>query len=386
MLYDSKNNITIRSSMDYQRLNTYEHLRESYGIREFSNDEFKNEISEIASTLYKSRNYTAGTLINKHDKTKKSGKLFQFNIKSVDWIKKLNVIVCHNYNSDEKYVDISVIANSKAYSFAYDDYGCPVSNYQQLNLYDISFELYDENKNIEYFEVDDKSMKTATILFCFNKMSYDKFEYDCALHHELSHISDLIYNKVHKLNSEIIETDYISGIISRQDFINRESQDIIYDIKYNEEILDILIDLICENLYILNISEMKARLNNFYGIFKEMNIVTLYNKINKYTDLNKKSIPEILCSISDVFNDYYKLYIALGLFNDYLDKDLKNKFIQYINLFINRERDNKDIKYIFGKKFTSTTELLVYLRERIYDNFLHKSLSLFYNELSMKFE
>lgn len=367
----SNYNIKISKTSDYAQMIQHRLLLEEFGIRDYSNDDFNEEIRQISIDLVKSRNTETATIINKHNKTSLTGNLYQYEISSVKWLDKLNIFISHQFLSEEPFVDVMVLADSVSYSFKYNDYGIIEPTDQTIDMYDIEFDLFLNGDRIDYFKRINGKMKVATILFIFNKTHYSEYEFETALHHELSHISDSIYKSVPKINSEIIDTDIITDISDVRYLLNLTNSQIKEYIKTIDN--DAFIDTITYFYYMLNVSEMKARLNNFrYDIAKNSNIETLKRNIKRHqVDLLKT-----LQTLSEDFYIYYNLYRLYGLYQKYLTDEQKQNCMDQINIFINRVRPRDEIKYTFGRTFKTTDELLSFLRQRIYDNFIVKSTAM----------
>ena len=224
---------------------------------------------------------------------------------------------------------------------------------------------------------------------------FNKSELTLILKHEISHIYDVYKQNIsfNKLNNDLLElssdiiyndnktNDIIDKLLNEKNNVNTLKHLINTEVSY-----EVVSNFIADNLYLLNKSELRARLNNCrYEIEQFIN--------NKNIILNIKNndiLQDKLRLISSTFNTYFILYEILKMFIKYLSNDIKQQFIDndIKNVYDKLRPNDYNYKKMFNKKLTNNYNqytlksfdlFIQYHVDNIYNIFLKHAISIFGN-------
>jgi len=364
------------------------HLDETFGIKEYDNLIFTNELKNISNQLLNkiiSNNITYDYALYENDIYLVNLERNRFLLSSIDWCNNVDIYLTETPLTNED-LDIFIIDDNYTYNERND----------KLILCHYTFKLLkDNNKIVEPFIVKNNKLVRTSIIISYNKnIKLTVDELTSILKHEFSHIYDLLSNKltIAELNSDLIDlnSNYGNDLnLSLNSFItlnnlltendeNRKKELIKNNINY--QIIHLLFK---DNIYLLNKSELKARLNNCrYDIQTKIKNID----INNLSDI----LQEELRKISKDFNTYFILFNVFKLLIDYLPDNIKKEFaekdIKNIYGKLRPEIDNKWIKYPYNNSFKdknntyselSFNAFFNYHKENIYNIFLKHAISIF---------
>ena len=366
-------------------------INETFGVKEFGNEQYDKEIYKIADDILKNFEYPIqydSVLLENGNEICKLKQL-KYKIKSIDWLYNLYVYITSfpilSYDND-----VITIENQ---TFVYEKI-----NDEKVKIVpaDFSFRIINNDLIVEPYIVKDNKIVQASILISVpnigivkNKL-YKHDELSAILQHEFSHLYDyLATGKTSKIvNTDLMEQgNYLSLSEEQNDLIKKllgnniraiEKKQIIKE-KINSNVLH---NLFVDNIYLLNKSEMRARLQNCrYEIKKN---IDRCNSIVYNQDIQQN----ILRQISVQFNTYYILYELFKLLIKYTPNEVKEEFVEKSikEQFGKLRPDNYEPKYPYNKSFKnnkneydldSFDKFFNYHIDNIYNIFLRNALSIF---------
>lgn len=366
-------------------------INEAFGIKEYENKQYDKEILDIASDilqLFKTPLQYNAVLVENDDEI---CKLFhkKYVIRSIKWLQTLHVYLT-SYPILSYDPDIFMVADK---SFGYN------KERNKIEEYKYSFQLFNNTKPVEPLIIRNNKIIKASIIISvpdrynigiispIKSYIFKADELSFILKHELSHLYDLLSNNItiKQLNTDLLEQEsYLTldetyeqiatTLLSNNDVNNKVKSKTIKE-KITAQNLH---NLFVENIYLLNKSEMRARLQNCrYEIKKNIDKV-IYNHVKQ----------NLLRQISRQFETYYILYELFGLLIQYTPDNIKQEFVeQSIKEYFGKPRpDNYEPKYPYNKSFkndkntydiNSFDSFFEYHRKNIYDIFLHNAMSIF---------
>lgn len=418
----------------------YHSLLEKYGIRDYDNFEHINQLEDITSEIYnfiiKHRNDVEyDSLLYNDVNMELECKMFSFELKHIDWLSKLNILVSFEIDgiSKMKHDEIKRIYSQDYYNQfisstenVYATIGDSLI-YNSIQLDNGSFRNYIDNckyncinmktrKQIELFRKTKKSIETATILIqvpnIFKLLSERELVF--VLKHELSHINDMLYKDMSIFNTDKVEQQVIGpDEHTQRDYIflnnynqeNNTNFETLYNLlmsfktksefkqlienKDKDRTISMFIsDVIVNNIEYLNLSEIKAYLNQFQ--------MELTDKINPYRFhiLNKKYKADIRqINMLEYISDFYALYVQLKrileFFKEYTISSDKHIFEEeFIFPIINRKRDIgpgvRTPEFMYNRKFNSFDAFMDFLIDRIQRHFIRHANHLAYDVIDYK--
>lgn len=368
-------------------------LNETYGIKEFDNKEYDSEIMDISKDILNHFNDTLeyNSILLENDEELCYLQQLNYEIKTIDWLENLHVYLTNTpINSLEN--DSMVITNQV---YIYRD------QFTKSNIVpcDYKFQIINnDNELVEPFIINKNMVKHASILIIIPDISkiYTLDELCSILKHELSHVYDFYSTKLtpNETNTDFLELHSFLKLpyilekeietLMKKEISISQKRNIINNIDEN-----MLHNIFVENIYLLNKSELRARLQNCrYEIQK--NIHMLDSKI-----INKDLMQDRLRLISDQFNTYYSLYELFKLLVKYTPNDIKEKFTENSikDQFGKLRPDNYEPKYPYNKSFKNNRNIydldsfdkfFNYHINNIYDIFLKNALSIFNDYFTSK--
>lgn len=174
-----------------QKQKLYNHLRESFGVREYRNEHLDRKIFEAADRIndYVKNSFHSSDNLNnavlKMNGTVTNCYYFPMHINDCcNWLNTLNIVVCIDKNVDSE-LDVYVLNDSYTYNVVHN----LNTGANEMKLCSLDIKLSDNDMhNIVY----SKKKDIATIVF---KIPYrhmiNPIEFECIIHHEFSHISDI---------------------------------------------------------------------------------------------------------------------------------------------------------------------------------------------------
>lgn len=370
-------------------------LNEKYGMKEYDNKKLENELYNIASKITYSYMNIIKNKLNYNYKLYENGKFkrklygLSFNIESVDWLDKLNIYFTLE-QIDEKNIGNDTMTLSNSCGYMYN------SETEKTELSKIKRQIFtNDNKMVNVYLVKDNTVNTASILFSFYKGLYNKDYLVSILEHEINHIFDMYIQNIDntKLNQDQLLYDWLTPISVETSELYRDlvSSKLTYNDKVNiikngQFTYDALSELFKGWIYLLNESELHARLYNFN--FELIHTTTKYNCGAKV----EQNIIRYLHNISPIFREYYDIYQILKIVKEYLPDYMKEQFAKTdIKLVYNKEF-NEDFlnKYPYNRKFKGSNNIKIFNNfiqfhiDRIYNIFLHNATSLTYEKIYEK--
>ena len=361
-------------------------LNETYGIKEYDNKEYDNEINSIANDILNhfSNTLEYNAILLENDEEFCYLQQLNYKLKSIDWLELLHVYITTTpINSYEN--DTMVITNQV---YIYNN---------QLNKSNIipcnyNFQIINNNNEIiEPFIINRDIVKHASIIITVPNITkiYNVDELAAILKHELSHIYDAYSSQLslNEINTDLMELDSFLKLpykLEQNIELLLNSNISIYKKRNIIKTLDenILHNIFVENIYLLNKSELRARLQNCrYEIKKNIHI--LDSKI-----INIDLMQDRLRLISKQFNTYFTLYELFNLFIKYIPNNIKEKFTENsIKEQFGKQRPNYyEPKYPYNKSFknnkndydiSSFDKFFTYHIDNIYNIFLKNAISIF---------
>ena len=311
-------------------------LNESWGIKEFNNDEFENLIKSIPQQFLYETNKTKEFLVDKH-----TIKFYKLDIQlNLSWIKNLQIFYTYN--------DI--------FYYYFQTYG--ISPNVPLNSNSENSVIENEIENL-YIEKNDCIITTPILLYIDkNHEDFIKF-YSSIIYHEIAHLYDRIKCKSNTgLDIEFARNNEINHdryqLIKMRLINNRYS---LNDLKY-------IINEFIENT---NYSEAHAYTESSYFdmlLYMEDLSLISWKLMGDYSQKN------ILKNISNKIGDIYE-------YTDIIKKLIDNRNpinIRYKKLYLN------ELNARYNKNFISVNDLLKYYYKHLLHikNNIDKSFSYFY--------
>lgn len=368
------------------------HLDETFGIKEYNNLAFTNElknISKLILTKIITNNINYNYALYENDNYLVNLERNRFSLSSIDWCNNVDIYLTETPITDDN-LDIFIIDDNYTYNERND----------KLILCHYTFKLLkDNNKIVEPFIFKNNKLSRVSIIISYNKnIKLTEDELTSILKHEFTHIYDLLSNKltIAELNSDLINLNsnygndlnlsfnsflILNNLLTENDE-NKKKELIKNNVNY--QIIHLLFK---DNIYLLNKSELKARLSNCrYDIQR---------KINFLNDKISNILQEELRKISKDFNTYFILFNIFKLLIEYLPDNIKKEFaekdIKNIYGKLRPEIDNKWIKYPYNNSFKdkhntyseqSFNLFFNYHKENIYNIFLKHAISIFEDYIS----
>lgn len=267
-----------------------------------------------------------------------------------DWIEKLNVYVSFDFNATENdaiYNDYMTLSDSSA------EY-VENNNNTGYIINQVNFIIKDINKprkhKIEIIK--NKQYEEASVLLIIRNaelISKQSSGFDYIIKHELEHLYYRLINDITNIkdNSDTIEQMFYNIDVNIEDIDKYNKMlSILNDIEIDDKKrIEIIKNMdyqsiqvyIMDILYLLNASELHARLMNFV---QEIRTIEKLQEYKEYINgpYSKTKYLYALCKISSIFNSYYMYYHNFELFIKYINDDVKCTFSE------------NDIKSIFNKK------------------------------------
>ena len=363
-------------------------LSETYGIQDFDNVEYTKELETISSDILNHfDNVIYDCTLYQNNKPIVLLQKLKYEIKSLDWLDKIDVYITNK----------SIIENNNDVFLLYHN-NCYLFNENKIIPIKYKLNIFNKNEIItEPFIFYNNKIKQATLIISVpnKKLLFNKSELTSILKHEISHIYDVYKQNIsfNKLNNDLLElssdiiyndnktNDIIDKLLNEKNNVNTLKHLINTEVSY-----DVISNFIADNLYLLNKSELRARLNNCrYEIEQFIN--------NKNIILNIKNndiLQDKLRLISSTFNTYFILYEILKMFIKYLSNDIKQQFIDndIKNVYDKLRPNDYNYKKIFNKKLTNNYNqytlksfdlFIQYHVDNIYNIFLKHAISIFGN-------
>lgn len=345
-----------------QKYEKENHLRESFGIREYRNKSLDDRIRQIAIKINKYNSLLCSEILsnnaqfNIYDKNYNCY-LFSENISDCcSWLKQLNIgiIIRKDYDNYNLF-DVYTLSDT----YAYQSIQNKLTGERKMKLINSNINISMNNQNIIYSKKND----IATIIFEFKyPYSMNVLAIEATIHHELSHISDIQYKPMYNLNSDLIRNDLIviedTEELQVLNDILKTKENKEYIINKCEDKATLLCDYIGQNMYNFNESELKAHLNNFkYELLNHSNIVFLNKAIHSPNNkllINNYDIH--LTKVSETYATFRNIYENLNLFKKLMVVEDFEIFKQYVIDFYNeQESEYKKIlgDYVYGKDLSN---------------------------------
>ena len=360
-------------------------IDESFGIKEYDNIEFNKEIQNISAKIINTYNnglqYNA--ILIENDNQICELQQLKFTLKSIEWLVNLHIyLTCSTILSNDN--DVFLVDNQ---IYMYD-----TNARDNISTYNYEFQIFNGDTIIEPYITDNNKIIQASIIISIpNKNNiFNIEELSSIIQHELSHIYDLFSQKkrTKHLNTDLLEVNSYLDIPENSWFIINKLLNNSTTIKVKKGIIKEKIDastlnnIFVDNIYLLNKSEMRARLHNCRYEIKH-NIYKIRNEI-----INKDLKQDLLRKISAQFNTYYILHEIFKLFVKYIPDNIKEDFVnEVISKKFGKERPNGyEPKYPYNKSFknknntydlSSFDKFFTYHIDNIYNIFLKNAISIF---------
>ena len=324
-------------------------LTESYGIAEFNNIAYHNSIAHAAKEV---RN-TIQTIIKNGDtddqydviviqyvngveNTEFYTKQINVKINGVSWINDVRILVTTNRETDAY-----LLGDSETLADISQNLYKPVQLKERKR--------FGWKKSIPFKYKNDKITECYILLYLNGRERLDVIE--TMIDHELGHGKDILdwQTNIAKMNSDIIDSESLYDLfsINSADYVWSLAEDnVSVDNKISYLKTHISIRDICkwfvEIMYDVNASEIRQHRKNFYNQIK--NFVIGWKSTDSDIDFMRKYSLE--------FNDYHKILYILNFLKEHMSDEQKKQFYsQYIDKYINRERNSKYRLYVYGRQF-----------------------------------
>ncbi len=297
-------------------------LRESYGKIEFGNKEYENIIKEVSDEIIK--DLKSGLDYD----TRLDGELYfkRYYIdlsKCTKWINDITIYVSDIFENQN---DSCIISRNKYNSYVIDT--------NNINVYSCPFTIKDN-----------KVSNVSIYINCVD-LNDNNFDIYYVILHELKHIYDMYITKISEadLNSDILYSQRYDSVVNTNNkklILNNIDSQKQFQMKH--VLVGDVFKYLISNAYLLNKSEVQARIENTIGQF---------NKIEDEIELHKRSD---LCKYSEIYNEYYWLYMRLNFCLD-LSEQQKSMFNEYYLKIFNN---------MYKIKVKDYNELLSYLIKKL---------------------
>lgn len=370
-------------------------LNEKFGIYDYDNELLDSECSEISKTIV--QKFVADIpnrqkncrLITYFENQSYDIDLYCIShyMSSVKWLQCLDIYLTGELEDD---LSVMLVVDNTVYSVSEDN------DYELVKL-TRSFELFN-NRGIEIspFVMKDGIVQRASIIVNIPHIYKIHTDISSIIRHEIGHIFDLYIKKGDNdaLNNDLIE-------LTNPEITNMYCSDETYDIQtimmnpridystkydimsgalnsYQKMTYDDFRNIVKDNIYMLNESEMHQRLVNFRNELR-----SIYRNLPKDNDSAK--LQRCLSIWSETFGTYFALYQFFKLARKCLPDEIKMKFVNNdVKLVYGHKRDNFKFKYPYTNDFSdngiynlkSFDNFVDFHMNRIYENFLKKALSM----------
>lgn len=296
-------------------------LRETYGKIEFGNTDYENKVKTIADQI-KSDLKNGLKYDTKFNNELYFKRYYLYLSKCIKWINDITIYVSDIFEDQN---DACIISRNKYNSYVIDT--------NEIDVYSCPFNLED-----------DKVTNVSIYINCVNQKDKN-FDIFYTILHELKHIYDMYITKIseYDLDSDIVYSQRYNTVL------NPKNKLILNDVNTQESfqkkhvLFGDVFKYIISNIYLLNKSEVQARIEN-----------TVVQLNNVDIEINIKDRKD-LCEYSEIYKDYYWIYMRLK-FCLLLSNSQKNMFNEYyIDIFNN----------MYKTKFKNYDELLTYLINRL---------------------
>lgn len=310
----------------------YRILNESYGILNYRDSLLDKSLSSIIEDIYNEHSCcvydcvidNGSSEISMKDSFKAKKYICEINNW---WIGELDIYVSYDNDCSSENM-AAVIAPTMVYITSYDNDEVGCRKVVKLNYQ--SFKIDCKEKRDDLFVRDDERLLKGSVVLCMSQGLYNKNELVYIMHHELRYLFDIFIGRTSQfeINKDVIYNDYKQGDAER---VNMNFLNMLFSYRVNDEMkIEIIRSLNKDKLecffydtaYILNLSEIRARLRNFEY---EINCVDKGEFYRMLEDGDEK-FADVVSYVSQYFYEYYVLYKIFGWMKKCVCEKVKCEF------------------------------------------------------------
>lgn len=310
----------------------YRMLTESYGILDYRDSSLKKSLSAVIDDIYNECSDCVYDCVIDNGsseiemKNSFKAKKYVCDINNW-WIDELGIYVSYDNDCASENM-AAVIAPTMVYVTTYDNNGFGKRKVVKLNYQ--SFEIDFNGKRDDLFVRNDERLLKGSVVLCMSQELYNKDELVYILYHELRHLFDIFIGRTSQfeINKDVIYNDYKCGESERA---NPNFLNMLFSYNVDDEMK---IEIVCglnkdklecffyDTAYILNLSEIRARLRNFEY---EIGCVNKDEFQRMLKDGDEK-FADVVSYVSQYFYEYYVLYKILGWMKKCVSESVKREF------------------------------------------------------------